>query len=165
MDREHRPDVENSQPEWMAALSGRQSLRNSLVQETSMTLIWLGVLLVFGGMLQMAYQPIWRGRLSGRTGLRSRRSDSLEPERPASGFGDQIELAWNCDGRAWRRYLAGRGCHLSLKLISGTLSGRCALSAEVSVIEPCLLPNRNVGSSIAIGGKPDMRRTAQLGRQ
>jgi hypothetical protein len=51
-----------------------------------MTLIWLGVLLVFGGVLQMAYQPIWRGRLSGRRRLRSG-PDTLEPERPGSGFG------------------------------------------------------------------------------
>jgi len=35
------------------------------VRETSMTLIWLGMLLVFGGVLQMAFQPIWQGRLSG----------------------------------------------------------------------------------------------------
>ena len=47
-----------------------------------MTLIWLGVLLVFGGMLQMAFQPIWHGRLSGRRRLRSERpSDTLEPAR------------------------------------------------------------------------------------
>ncbi|MGY4290961.1 hypothetical protein ACVWXO_010227 [Bradyrhizobium sp. LM2.7] len=79
-----------------------------------MTLIWLGVLLVFGGVLQMAYQPIWRGRLSGGRRLRSgRTSDTIEPERPASGFGDQIELAWTYTGRAWRRVLAGRRCHLS----------------------------------------------------
>jgi hypothetical protein len=51
-----------------------------------MTLIWLGVLLVFGGVLQMAYQPIWRGRLSGGRRLRAG-PDTLEPERPASGFG------------------------------------------------------------------------------
>lgn len=35
-----------------------------------MTLIWLGVLFVFGGVLQMAYQPIWKGRLSGGRRLR-----------------------------------------------------------------------------------------------
>jgi hypothetical protein len=39
-----------------------------------MTLIWLGVLLVFGGVLQMVFQPIWRGRLSGR-----RRGDPPTP--------------------------------------------------------------------------------------
>jgi hypothetical protein len=72
----------------MAAFSGKPGL---LVRETSMTLIWLGVLLVFGGVLQMTYQPIWRGRLSGGK-LRSRPGDTLEPERPASGFG--IKSSW-----------------------------------------------------------------------
>jgi uncharacterized membrane protein len=56
-----------------------------------MTLIWLGVLLVFGGVLQMAFQPIWRGRLSGGRPLRSG-LDTLEPERPGSGFG--IKSNW-----------------------------------------------------------------------
>jgi hypothetical protein len=42
-----------------------------------MTLIMLGVLLVFGGMLQMAYQPIWRGRLSG--GRRLAPGDPVKP--------------------------------------------------------------------------------------
>jgi hypothetical protein len=52
-----------------------------------MTLIWLGVLLVFGGMLQMVFQPIWHGRLSGRKRLRAGQpGDTLEPERPAGGF-------------------------------------------------------------------------------
>ena len=55
-----------------------------------MTLIWLGVLLVFGGVLHMAFQPIWRGRLSGRP---ERPSDNtLEPTRPAAGFG--IKSNW-----------------------------------------------------------------------
>ena len=52
-----------------------------------MTLIWLGVLLVFGGILQMAFQPIWRGRLSGRRRLGTGQPrDTLEPTRPAGGF-------------------------------------------------------------------------------
>ncbi len=50
-----------------------------------MTLIWLGVLLVFVGVLQMAYQPM-RRRLSGRRRLRAG-PVTLEPERPGSGFG------------------------------------------------------------------------------
>jgi hypothetical protein len=41
-----------------------------------MTLIWLGVLLVFVGVLQMAFQPICR--LSGTKWLRSGR-DTLDP--------------------------------------------------------------------------------------
>ena len=53
-----------------------------------MTLIWLGALLVLGGVLQMVYQPLWHGRLSGRRRLRAGQpSDTLEPERPAGGFG------------------------------------------------------------------------------
>jgi hypothetical protein len=87
------PTLKDSQSEWTEARGGRQPLGHLLVQETSMTLIWLGVLFVFGGVLQMAYQPIWRGRLSGGRRLRPRRpSDTLEPERPASGFG--IKSNW-----------------------------------------------------------------------
>ena len=56
-----------------------------------MTLIWLGALLVFVGVLQMAFQPIWRGRLSGGRRLRSRRA-TLEPEGPGSGF--DIKSNW-----------------------------------------------------------------------
>ena len=89
-----------------------------------MTLIWLGVLLVFGGVLQMVFQPIWRGRLSGGRRLRSGQpGDTLEPERPASGFGIKSNWPGLASGRAWRRFLAGRGCHLSLKLTSSALSG------------------------------------------
>jgi hypothetical protein len=58
-----------------------------------MTLIWLGAFLVIGGLLFMAGQPIWRGRMSGVKRLRSGRpSDSLEPERPGSGF--DIQSNW-----------------------------------------------------------------------
>jgi hypothetical protein len=57
-----------------------------------MTLIWLGVLHVFGGMIQLIYQPIWRGRLSGGRRLRSQPTDTLEPKRPASGFGLKANL-------------------------------------------------------------------------
>src|SRR5258705_6581898 len=99
-----------SQLKWMAAPSGRHPLGHSLVRETSMTLIWLGVFLVFGGVLQMAYQPIWRGRLSGGRRLRSgRTSDTLEPERPASGFGIKSNWPGLGPGRSWRSVLAGRG--------------------------------------------------------
>jgi hypothetical protein len=93
MDREHRPDVEiqsiemDGGPPASDILSG-----HSLVRETSMTLIRLGVILVFGGVLQLAFQPIWHGRLSGQTRFRSGPSDTLEPERPAGGFG--IKTNW-----------------------------------------------------------------------
>ncbi|TAI63101.1 hypothetical protein [Bradyrhizobium sp. Leo170] len=56
-----------------------------------MTLIWLGMLFVFGGVLQMVFQAIWRGRLSGGRPLRSGR-DTLEPERPGSGF--ELKSNW-----------------------------------------------------------------------
>ncbi|WGR72487.1 MULTISPECIES: hypothetical protein [unclassified Bradyrhizobium] len=55
-----------------------------------MTLVWLGVLLVFGGVLQMASQPIWHGRLSSTRRLPGR--DTLEPTRPGSDFG--IKANW-----------------------------------------------------------------------
>jgi len=63
-----------------------------------MTLIWLGVLLVFCGVLHMAFQPIWRGRLSGRSRLHPERpsENTLEPTRPAAGFG----IKSNCPGIA-----------------------------------------------------------------
>jgi hypothetical protein len=56
-----------------------------------MTLVWLGALLVFVGLLQMAFQPIWRGRLSGTKRLRSGR-DTLEPQEPTMGF--SIKSNW-----------------------------------------------------------------------
>jgi hypothetical protein len=59
-----------------------------------MLVIWLGALFVVGGVLFMAAQPIWRGRLSE---ARRRRSSAvprdtlephtLEPRRPGAGFG------------------------------------------------------------------------------
>src|SRR6267142_6204334 len=91
MVREHRLDVEKQSTRMDGGPRRETTSRRSPVQEASMTLIWLGVLLVFGGVLQMAFQPIWRGRLSGRKRLRSGR-DTLEPERPASGFG--IKSNW-----------------------------------------------------------------------
>ncbi|HEX8167638.1 MAG TPA: hypothetical protein VF601_17860 [Beijerinckiaceae bacterium] len=52
-----------------------------------MTLIWIGALLVFAGVVFMAAQPLWRGRLSGGTRLQSgAASGTLEPQRPAGGF-------------------------------------------------------------------------------
>ena len=58
-----------------------------------MSIIWLGALLVLGGVLFMVTQPIWRGRLSGR---RSRSTtagvNTLEPRKPGAGFG--LETNW-----------------------------------------------------------------------
>jgi len=53
-----------------------------------MLVIWLGALLVLGGLLFMAYQPIWRGRLSDAKRKSSELPhDTLEPRRPGAGFG------------------------------------------------------------------------------
>ena len=50
--------------------------------------IWLGAILVIGGMLFMAAQPIWRGRLSDPTKQTpsGEPRDTLEPRRPGAGF-------------------------------------------------------------------------------
>jgi hypothetical protein len=59
-----------------------------------MLVIWLGALLVLGGLVFMMTQPIWRGRLSE---ARRRHTSSpvprdtlephtLEPRRPGAGF-------------------------------------------------------------------------------
>ncbi len=44
-----------------------------------MLVIWLGALLVLSGILFMAAQAIWRGRLSGRQSRSAMASDTLEP--------------------------------------------------------------------------------------
>ena len=58
-----------------------------------MLVIWLGALFVLGGLLFMAAQPIWQGRLSDakRTSPGKPR-DTLEPRRPGAGFG--IKANW-----------------------------------------------------------------------
>ena len=52
-----------------------------------MVLVWIGALLVVGGVVFTAMQAIWRGRLSGPqrspSGLAR---DTLEPTNPAGGF-------------------------------------------------------------------------------
>lgn len=52
-----------------------------------MLIIWLGALLVIGGLLFMAAQPIWHGRLSGRRSRSTAADGTLEPRQPAAGFG------------------------------------------------------------------------------
>ena len=52
-----------------------------------MLLTWLGALLVISGVLFMAAQAIWRGRLSGRQFRSRSTSDTLEPQGRGSGFG------------------------------------------------------------------------------
>ena len=59
-----------------------------------MILVLVGALLVLAGVVFMAGQPLWHGRLSGRRRLRSTESSgTLEPERPPAGsFG--IKSNW-----------------------------------------------------------------------
>ena len=61
-----------------------------------MVIIWLGALLVLSGVLFMAAQAIWRGRLSewrsrstavGDTLEPRQPGDTLEPRQPGAGFG------------------------------------------------------------------------------
>ncbi len=61
--------------------------------EVTVGLVWIGALLILGGVVFMAAQPLLRGRLSGGKRLPSgRSSDTLEPQRPAGGFG--IKSNW-----------------------------------------------------------------------
>jgi hypothetical protein len=63
-----------------------------------MLVIWLGALFVLSGLLFMATQPIWRGRLSEArrkkvsavprdTAMKPAEPMTLEPRRPGAGFG------------------------------------------------------------------------------
>ena len=55
--------------------------------EASLVIIWLGALLVLSGVLFMAAQAIWRGRLSERRSRSTAVGDTLEPRQPGAGFG------------------------------------------------------------------------------
>ena len=48
---------------------------------------WLGARLVIAGLLSMAYQAIWKARMSNPRPDHSVTGDTLEPRRPAAGFG------------------------------------------------------------------------------
>jgi hypothetical protein len=61
-----------------------------------MLIIWLGALLVVGGLVLLAGPPIWRGRLSGRRSRSPVATDTLEPREPGAGF----RLATNWPGLA-----------------------------------------------------------------
>jgi hypothetical protein len=52
-----------------------------------MLLIWVGALLMLSGVLFMAAQAIFRGRLSGRRSRSRVASDTLEPRQRGGGFG------------------------------------------------------------------------------
>jgi dipeptide/tripeptide permease len=52
-----------------------------------MTVIYVGALLVFGGMLAMAYKAIWQGRLSGASRRDTMvKSTTLEPQGRSAAF-------------------------------------------------------------------------------
>jgi hypothetical protein len=51
-----------------------------------MLTVWLGALLLLGGVALMAAQPIWRARLSGRQPPSPGAAETLEPRRPGAGF-------------------------------------------------------------------------------
>jgi hypothetical protein len=90
-----------------------------------MLVIWLGALLVLGGLLFTVAQPIWRGRLSE---ARRRRSsavprDTLEPRSPGAGFG----LKENWPG-------------LVFMVLGGILLLVGAFSLPSAPIEPIALP-------------------------
>ncbi len=59
-----------------------------------MLIIWLGALFVIAGLLFMAAQPIWRGRLSDAAKLTPSGAprDTLEPRRPGAGF--ELKASW-----------------------------------------------------------------------
>jgi hypothetical protein len=57
------------------------------------TLIWIGAVLIVGGVVFSAIPPIWQGRLSRARRLPTARpSNTLEPERPAKGF--DLQTNW-----------------------------------------------------------------------
>jgi hypothetical protein len=68
----------------------------NLAEET-MLVIWLGALFVLSGLLFLATQPIWRGRLSEarrkrasavpRDTMKPAEPMTLEPHKPGAGFG------------------------------------------------------------------------------
>ena len=51
-----------------------------------MLVVWLGALLVVAGVLQMAYQAIWKGRMSDPRPHHSATHDTLEPRSSPTAF-------------------------------------------------------------------------------
>jgi hypothetical protein len=90
-----------------------------------MLVIWLGALLVLGGLLFTVAQPIWRGRLSEARRRRSSAvpTDTLEPRSPGAGFG----LKENWPG-------------LVFMVLGGILLLVGAFSLPSAPIEPIALP-------------------------
>ncbi len=52
-----------------------------------MLIIWLGALLILGGVVFLAAQAIWRGRLSERRSRSAAAGETLEPRERGGGFG------------------------------------------------------------------------------
>jgi hypothetical protein len=57
-----------------------------------MVLIWVGALLLLSGLMFMAAQPLWRGRLSGGRIGTAKAGKTLEPPRPTGGL--SIKANW-----------------------------------------------------------------------
>jgi hypothetical protein len=58
-----------------------------------MVSVWLGALLFIAGIVYLAAQPLWRGRLSSlRRPASGGPVETLEPARPSGGFG--IKANW-----------------------------------------------------------------------
>src|SRR3546814_12686668 len=55
--------------------------------EASMALVWVGALLFLCGVVFMALQPLRRGQLSGGRLRPEDAAPTLEPRKPARGFG------------------------------------------------------------------------------
>jgi hypothetical protein len=61
-----------------------------------MLVVWLGAVMIVGGLLYMAAQPMWRDRLSGGRWRMAAAQPTLEPPRPGAGLGPKR----NWPGRA-----------------------------------------------------------------
>jgi hypothetical protein len=58
-----------------------------MIQEARMAVTLLGALLVLGGLVLLAAQPMWQGRLStGRRASEATPEPTLEPSKPGAGF-------------------------------------------------------------------------------
>jgi len=99
-----------------------------------MLVIWLGALLVLGGLVFLVAQPIWRGRLSEArrqkssavprdAAMKPAEPMTLEPRRPGAGFG----LKENWPG-------------LVFMVLGGILLLVGAFSLPSAPIEPIALP-------------------------
>ena len=83
-----------------------------------MVMIFAGAALVLIGIVFMAAQPLWRGRLSrepepeNAETLSPRASNTLEPRRDRQGLRYEVQLAGSCDGCSRVPPSAFRRCDL-----------------------------------------------------